>query len=595
MNNLSGFRFSSAQSFAAVLGLAMVLVIAKAVTDGLGMHENFASKGTDNIMRLLSVRDWIAGQGWYDTVQYRLLPPEGVSIHWSRYIDLGIAAVIVPLSWIFPMEIAEQLAVTIWPTLIMLLVVLVVGFGTRRILGVMPACFAVLCLVFWPLTADLHTSSGSLDHHNVQLLMMILLSFAVIWPSRPIAAGIVGGCAAGFSLAVGLESLPFIVGAGLLLLLRTLFWPMSGAKQLLAAFCGALTGSSLLFWAGQTAPDQWSNAVCDQLGTPTLGLIAIAAVASVLPMAFARWVSGPWIYLALTACLTVAGIAVAWPLLSGCLDGPYGDLPLALQETISLRITEAKPGLVYARSNTAAALVFVIPVFVALGFGAVQWRKDRRAPDRGGFRNQALGLLLLLGLFGTAMIFVQMRTVIMVASVVPVIGGFVIARQLEAYLKDRNLNQGLVMLVVAVAIISPTLLVQPIWPLLRSDSASNRDAGADCRSYASLTTLNEVPPGLVLTHINFGPALIWATHHKGLSAPYHRSAASLSNGILPFQLQSAEMADYLRDAGATHLLLCKDYNYDSDFADDLAAGGAADWLRRVPLSDDAQVLFEVLP
>ncbi len=357
MSSLPVTRLLRAQPFGLVLGLALIIVIVKAVVDGMNMHENFAGAGNDDIMRLLSVRDWIAGQGWYDVAQYRLLPPDGVSLHWSRYIDVGIAAIILPLSFFVPMDTAEQLAVTIWPTLIMTITVLVAAFGTRRLFGTTAACFAVLCIVFWPLTADLHSGAGNVDHHNIQLLMMMLLAFAVVWPSRPMVAGIVGGVAAAFSLTIGLESLPFIVGAGAVVLLRALFLATPVTSQILVAFCMALMLGSVLFWAGQTAPSQWGNAVCDQLSAPTLSLIGIAAIASILPIAFGRWLPGSWLHLAATVVLTALGIAAVWPLLAGCLDGPYGQLPIALQETISTRISEAKPGLVYAQSHMAPALV----------------------------------------------------------------------------------------------------------------------------------------------------------------------------------------------------------------------------------------------
>ena len=94
------------------------LIVGKAVVLGAGMHENFANMGNDNIMRLTVVRDLIAGQSWFDTTQYRMVPPEGLLLHWSRYIDAGIAAIIVPLSRFIEMDLAEQIAATAWPTLI---------------------------------------------------------------------------------------------------------------------------------------------------------------------------------------------------------------------------------------------------------------------------------------------------------------------------------------------------------------------------------------------------------------------------------------------------------------------------------------------
>src|SRR3546814_16373154 len=41
---------------------------------------------TDDNIRYLQVKDWLAGQGWYDLRQYRLDPPAGFDIHWSRQI-----------------------------------------------------------------------------------------------------------------------------------------------------------------------------------------------------------------------------------------------------------------------------------------------------------------------------------------------------------------------------------------------------------------------------------------------------------------------------------------------------------------------------
>src|ERR1700694_2453450 len=42
---------------------------------------------TDDAMRLVQFRDLLAGQGWFDLTQYRLSPPDGAAMHWSRLID----------------------------------------------------------------------------------------------------------------------------------------------------------------------------------------------------------------------------------------------------------------------------------------------------------------------------------------------------------------------------------------------------------------------------------------------------------------------------------------------------------------------------
>lgn len=595
MNQSPILRVISAKPFVITMALALFLVLLDAVVSSLDLWGNFAEQGNDDIMRLLSVRDWIAGQGWYDVAQYRALPPEGVSLHWSRYIDLGIAAIIWPLSLIFPMETAELLAASIWPTFIMVINLLVIGFGTRRIFGTHAACFALICTVLWPVTGDLHSGAGNVDHHNVQMLMMTLMALAAVWPSRPVTAGIVGGFAAAFSLAIGLESLPFVVGVGFVVLMRAVLVATPLVQRLLLTFCVALGFSSVILWLGQAAPGTRLNPVCDQLALPTLSVIWVAVVASTLPLALGRSLSGPLAYLIATVVLTAVGIAVAWPLISVCLDGPYATLPPMLQEFIDTRITEAKPGLAYAKSRPDAFVSFVLPVFVTTALGAGLWAANRRRPVQAAVDNAALAGLLVLCLVGVAMIFVQMRTVIMAASVVPIIAGYVLAVQMNAYLETRNAVRALIGLVIAVMIMSPSLVVSGIRPLLPERSGSAREQAADCRTYGSLTTLNEVPPALILNHFNFGPSLLWATHHDVLSVGYHRSAAGMSNSIVPFEMEDAEMAAYVRAAGATHLLLCNGYRYSGAFATALASGGDADWLRRVPLSGEDQVLFEVLP
>ena len=56
----------------------------------------FDAMSTDDAMRLVEVRDLIAGQGWFDLTQYRLDPP-GLPMHWSRVIDAPLAAIILML------------------------------------------------------------------------------------------------------------------------------------------------------------------------------------------------------------------------------------------------------------------------------------------------------------------------------------------------------------------------------------------------------------------------------------------------------------------------------------------------------------------
>ena len=45
----------------------------------------------DDAMRMVQVRDFLAGQSWYDLTAWRLDPPNGSFMHWSRALDVPLA------------------------------------------------------------------------------------------------------------------------------------------------------------------------------------------------------------------------------------------------------------------------------------------------------------------------------------------------------------------------------------------------------------------------------------------------------------------------------------------------------------------------
>src|SRR5690348_10350740 len=99
---------------------AVVLLWAAAVF-ALAVASGINSLSTDDAMRLVQVRDLIAGQSWFDMTQYRLDPPAGVVSHWSRLIDLPLAVLIKTGSLFLPAATAEKIVLIVWPTLLLLI------------------------------------------------------------------------------------------------------------------------------------------------------------------------------------------------------------------------------------------------------------------------------------------------------------------------------------------------------------------------------------------------------------------------------------------------------------------------------------------
>src|SRR5690606_522037 len=73
----------------------------------------------DSLLRLVQVRDLLAGQSWFDLTQVRL-GPEGLLMHWSRLVDLPIA-ILVRLFGLLPIpqQSAETAAMVVWPFLLL--------------------------------------------------------------------------------------------------------------------------------------------------------------------------------------------------------------------------------------------------------------------------------------------------------------------------------------------------------------------------------------------------------------------------------------------------------------------------------------------
>src|SRR3954466_12516374 len=101
----------------------------------------FALGDNDANLRIMQVRALIAGQGWYDLRQYRLNPPMGADIHWSRLVDLPIAGIKLALAPLAGGAGAEKAAVAIAPLLPMAAAMTAVAATARRLIA--PAAFAL--------------------------------------------------------------------------------------------------------------------------------------------------------------------------------------------------------------------------------------------------------------------------------------------------------------------------------------------------------------------------------------------------------------------------------------------------------------------
>src|SRR5580704_7079827 len=99
--------------FLTALGLVLALTLSWPSVTKVWLTGAFAN--TDDAMRLVEVRDWLAGQAWFDLHQYRLDPPGGVDMHWTRVLDVPLAFLIKAFSMFLQTGEAERLTRIVFP------------------------------------------------------------------------------------------------------------------------------------------------------------------------------------------------------------------------------------------------------------------------------------------------------------------------------------------------------------------------------------------------------------------------------------------------------------------------------------------------
>lgn len=544
----------------------------------------------DDLMRLVVIRDWLAGQGWFDHQQYRVLPPEGISLHWSRYIDAGIAAILVPASWLLPQAEAELLAVTLWPVLLACLMILVTGLGTARLFGTAAAFGAVVMALTWRKFV-VEFAPGRIDHHNMQLLCATAVFFLAVLPGRPRLYGALAGGAAAFSFAVGLEMLPVLL---LIWGMVTLRWVFGGetAGRWLAAFAAAIGLAVPLLMAGQVPARDWAVRHCDVLAPPLLSLLSVGVAAGLLPLLPRRWLPGWPARVAALAAVAGPGLALAWPLLGPCLAGPYADMSPEARAIIDNQITEARSVPDLLRDMAPMVIRSLLPVVLTLAMAlAVGWRmRARLSPDQ----RFALTLALVVAGVGLAFTLTQIRAANLMAPAVPLLAGVVFGAFAGLPRDSRLRAPAAVMLLLSMPLTIEAAILQVLRLTATPAQAAAAPDPAGCRNAESMAEIAALPPSTVFSSTNLGTAILAYTPHSATSAPYHRSDAAFMNGIGAFAAET-ELRAALAASGADYLALCRNSPFEGSlpYAQQLIAGDLPPWLRATGHPQQWVTLLEV--
>ncbi len=543
----------------------------------------------DDAMRLVGVRDLIAGQGWFDPMQYRLDPPHGVAMHWSRLADLPLATAVLLLTPLLGMATAELVAITLYP-LALLLPMLWLAHRLALRLGGPEAGLAGAVLALFSLVAFTEFTPGRIDHHGLILILgLAMLAGLLAAAERPRMAAL-AGLATAAGLAIGVESLPAVVA----LLLAAGLWHIlvPGQGRVLQALGLGLAGGALLFTAALIPPGRWSVGACDAWSAP-YGLALLSGGAALWGLGLPALSQRPMVVrlaLGLGAGAPAAGlVALLYP---ACLAGPYGGLDPYLVSHWLARVEEARSALAVLPGAPAQVLAPLVPALLAAGFAASRlWRGPLAARPLWAAYLVFLLLALAVGLL-------QVRGLKALGLFAVPGAAALIAAARAAYLARSDLPRAAVL--VGSWLGATGMVVALLAGLATPRTTADPGAAAPvrtaaCHDGAAYAALAALPAEPLLAPIDMGGHLLLHTPHSVVGAPYHRNQQGIVDTLRFFHAFEAEARALAARRGIATLVLCPglpELRPLPDSAPDalvrqLAAGEAPTWL--VPLEQNGPI------
>jgi len=579
----------------------VVIAVVMVTTRWPAIHWLVLSDTDDNI-RYVQVKDWLAGQGWYDLRQYRLDPPGGANIHWSRLVDIPIAGLMLFFRAFVDQGLADRLACGIAPLLPLLLLMLSLGFIGRRLAGPYGWLLAALA----PLAAQMGLGMYApmrIDHHGWQLALAVTMLAGVIDTNR-LRGGVMAGVSSALSIAIGMEMIVYLAAGGGLIALRWVF--REGAERRMLPYALSLGGATslcFLLFASYANRDM----VCDAISPIWVAIFGAASAGMVLLclLPLRGWA------MRLAAGVIVGGAVAAffWANWPQCLS-PYQISP-ELQRLWLANIREAKP--ITAQAQSLVVPLLAIPLAGLIGLLWALW--DARRDSERLWAWATVGLMML---FSTALLFWQLRAgpAAQLLAIPP--AAWAAHRLIAAiFVGTRRVR---IAAGAGVALLTAVACAYPLYPQIMSGWAeltgnkpkpwrpsaiarndAIKKANGRCRTLPALEILDQLPPATIFTMVDLGPRLIATTHHSALAGPYHRNGAT----ILDMHHAYDGPADAFRPIAARHhatyLLVCPHFPegtiYQSrsprGFYADLMRGTIPGWLVPVTLKSGMTLPYQL--
>ncbi|HEY0628131.1 MAG TPA: AcrB/AcrD/AcrF family protein [Sphingomicrobium sp.] len=548
----------------------------------------FALPDTDDNLRMAQVRALLGGQGWYDLVQHRFDPAHGgANIHWSRFVDLPLAGLILLLKPLIGGAGAERAAAAIAPLIPLLPLMFALALTMKRLVHEKAWPLPVIGLLCAYSTIGMFAPLR-IDHHGWQIALLAIAISGMADPRRA-RGGVVMGVATGLSLSIGLEMMIYLA---LLAGATVLLWVADrDQRHRLAAYAASLvasTGAGFLIFASEAN----RQAVCDALSPVWLSDAAIGGVVMLL-LASVRVES--WkarLGAAVLAGAVVAGFhALAWP---HCLQRLEGVSPEATELWLD-HVREARP--FYRHSWRIGTVALALPVTALFGWAFLIWRAWQRGSEGRDLLVRTLAVALP-SVVSFALLFWQIRagppSQMMALPAATALIALVAAPLFHSPKLWHHLAAVLLVLTAFGATVPLAMQLVPAEKVT-TNRAKVGVANRSCASLPALAAVNRQPKGMIFTFIDLGPRLIVTTRHDAVGGPYHRNDRAIADVMKAFRGPEAQAQRIIAEYRSDYLLVCPDMSTATIFMAEarngfyaqLMKGKVPAWLEPVQLPKDS--------
>ena len=571
------------------VGLLWVLIAALALLNNV--HEIAARlyPDPDDIMRLVQVRDLLGGQGWFDMTQYRVdAAGGGVDMHWSRLVDLPLAAVIFVLTPILGASGAELAALIIVPLVTLFLAMLLTARIAWRLTGEAEAGFACVAMA---LSMPLLFQFGPLriDHHGWQIVFALLTVNALMARDARI-----GGWLAGFAMAtwlmISIEGAPLVA---VLLALSGLRWLRNrNERDWLVHITRALfVGCAGLYLLTRGVPGL--ETPCDAIGSAHIAAMGWTALVTTV-MARAEPLPRAGVLFGFLAAsggaLAIAGLGS-----TQCVAGGPLGIDTVLRSFWHSRVGEGLP--IWQQDVRTGLQIVVLPL---LGiFASLQLTAQSRDWLRRWWTDYTVVLIAAL---------IMALLVARAGALAGALAAAPLGWQINQWLRsirhiDRPGKKAMALAAVACALL-PALPVTVLAVAMPAQAAivgtpigSGPVKSSSCDIGKSAAGLAALPLGEIYAPLDISPRLLLETPHSVIATGHHRGAEGMRTVIQVATGDTQSAREMLSARGTRYVVLCPELgeprvyaSANSDgFMAQLREGNAPEWLEPIELEGDSSL------